>query len=102
MTLKLEIGYEQLLQLFRQLPPKQQKQFLKEIEKETAEANEQVNFVQEPTADYARVDMETAAKLLLDDYLHDEELTALTALDAEPFHETRCNLASQSRPHYRG
>lgn len=89
LKLKLEIGYEQLLQLFRQLPPKQQKQFLKDIEKEGIEANQQVNFVQEPTADYAKTDMETAAKLLLADYLHDEELTAFTALDAELFHETR-------------
>lgn len=89
LKLKLEIGYEQLLHLFRQLPPKQKKQFLKDIEKEAVAANEQVNFVQEPTADYAKTDMETAAKLLLNDYLHDEELTAFTALDAEPFHETR-------------
>jgi len=89
MTLKLEIGYEQLLHLFRQLPPKQKRQFLKDIEKEALGADNQVDFVQEPSADYAKTDMEMAASLLLDDYLHDEELTAFTALDAEPFHETR-------------
>ena len=89
MNLILEIGYEQLLQLFRQLPPKQKKQFLKEIEKEVIEADINTNLVQESAPDYPRMEMQSAATLLLDDYFHDEELTTFTALDAEPFHETR-------------
>lgn len=90
MNLNLEIGYEQLLQLFRQLPPKQKKQFLQDIQKEVVASAEKVDLVQEPAAaDYARLEMKDAAALLLDDYLHDEELTAFTALDAETFHETR-------------
>ncbi len=89
MNLILEIGYEQLLQLFRQLPPKQKKQFLKEIEKEVIESDINTNLVQEPAPDYPRMEMQSAATLLLDDYFHDEELTTFTALDAEPFHETR-------------
>lgn len=89
LNLKLEIGYEQLLQLFRQLSPKQKKQFLQDIQKEVVASADKVNLVQEPTADYARMEMQDAAALLLDDYLHDEELTAFTVLDAETFHETR-------------
>lgn len=89
MNLILEIGYEQLLQLFRQLPPKQKKQFLKEIEKEVIEADINTNLVQEPVPDYPRMDLKSAAALLLEDYQHDEELTTFTALDAETFHETR-------------
>lgn len=89
MNLILEIGYEQLLQLFRQLPPKQKKQFLKEIEKEMIEVDTNINLVEEPSPDYPRMEMQAAATLLLDDYLHDEELTAFTVLDTETFHETR-------------
>jgi hypothetical protein len=41
--------------------------------------------------------MEEAAKLMLDDYLNDEELTAMLALDAEDFYEyeTSRNLVNQ-------
>ena len=31
---------------------------------------------------------------MIEDYHHDEDLTALTALDMENFYETRGNLAS--------
>lgn len=89
MNLNLEIGYERLLQLFRQLPPKQKKQFLQDIQKEVVANSEKVDLVQEPAADYARLEMKDAAALLLDDYVNNEELTAFTALDAEKFHETR-------------
>lgn len=89
MNLNLEIGYEQLLQLFRQLSPKQKKQFLQDIQKEVVASAEKVNMVQEPSADFTRLEMQDAAALLLNDYLHDEELTAFTALDPETFHETR-------------
>ena len=74
MNLILEIGYEQLLQLFRQLPPKQKKQFLKEIEKEVIESDINTNLVQEPAPDYPRMDLKSAAALLIDDYQQDEEL----------------------------
>ena len=37
----------------------------------------------------AKSDIATAAKLLLNDYLTDKELTVLTVLDSEDFYETR-------------
>lgn len=89
MRISLEIGYDQLLQLFRQLSPKQKKQFLQDIQKEVVANAEKTDMVQEAAADYARVEMQDAAAFLLNDYLQDEELVAFTALDAETFHETR-------------
>lgn len=89
MHISLEIGYDQLLQLFRQLSPKQKKQFLQDIQKEVVASPEKTDMVQEPAADYARVEMQDAAAFLLNDYLQDEELAAFTALDAETFNETR-------------
>ena len=88
MTVKLEIGYEQLLQLFRQLSPKQQKQFLQDAEKEALHLKTQ-DMVEESTADYPLMDIQSAAMLLLDDYQHNKELTAFSALDTEAYHETR-------------
>ncbi len=89
MVLKLEIDYEQLLHLFRQLPAKQKKQFLLDIGKETILEKSTTEDVQEPGADYSRTDMKSAAQILLNDYQNDEELLAFTSLDSETFHETR-------------
>ena len=36
-----------------------------------------------------KANMKSAAKLLLDDYLNDKELTALTSLDFVDFYETK-------------
>jgi transcriptional regulator CtsR len=36
-----------------------------------------------------KANMKNAAKLLLDDYLNDKELTAFTSLDFESFYETK-------------
>lgn len=47
MTLSLEIGYEQLLRLFWQLPQKQRRQFLSDIEKEAVAASEPDNIPSE-------------------------------------------------------
>ena len=38
--------------------------------------------------------LERASENMIEDYNHDEDLTALTALDMENFYETRGNLAS--------
>ncbi|MBL7823012.1 MAG: hypothetical protein JNK69_06360 [Saprospiraceae bacterium] len=38
--------------------------------------------------------LERASETMIEDYNHDEDLTALTALDMENFYETRGNLAS--------
>ena len=38
--------------------------------------------------------LERASAAMIEDYNHDEDLTALTALDMENFYETRGNLAS--------
>lgn len=81
MTLTLEIGYEQLLRLFRQLPPTQKRQFLKEA------ALSAYHPEPTPEADYPRMDMASAAALLADDYLYDDELTVFTVLDAEELYE---------------
>ena len=40
-----------------------------------------------------------AAQALLADYTSDSELTAFTALDSEPLHASRRDLADQPRPH---
>ena len=89
MVLKLEIDYEQLLYLFKQLPAKQKKQFLLDISKETNVEKNKDEDVREPGADYLRTDMKLAAKILLNDYQNDQELLAFTSLDSETFHETR-------------
>lgn len=38
--------------------------------------------------------LEKAALSIIDDYRHDQELTAFTSIDMENFYETRGNLAS--------
>ncbi|MBK9108567.1 MAG: hypothetical protein IPM92_09420 [Saprospiraceae bacterium] len=38
--------------------------------------------------------LEKASFLMLDDYMHDQNLTDLTSIDMENFYETRGNLAS--------
>ncbi|MBK6933371.1 MAG: hypothetical protein IPH12_21880 [Saprospirales bacterium] len=63
---------------------------MNEIEKEDLRPSDIAkDHLQEPSADYPKTDMESAAVLLLNDYLNDDELTAFTALDIETFHETR-------------
>ncbi|MCC6461328.1 MAG: hypothetical protein IT260_12710 [Saprospiraceae bacterium] len=88
MELKLEIRYEQLLQLFRQLPFKEKKQFLREIEKEIIDVSAGIDLESKLT-DHPRMDMKNAAALLLEDYRHDEDLTIFTAIDADDFHDAR-------------
>ncbi len=83
MQFTLELGFEQVLVLVRQLPTGQKLRLFREIEKDIQTEPQALPIIQ-------RTDMTMAAQLLLEDYVSDEELTSFTTLDPEPFQNFRC------------
>ena len=98
----------QLAELFKQLPLAEKLQLMelmfREIKEQTLKKEKAANHARKAGFSKAQFEMSLdfneplesadamrrkAAELLLDDYLHDEELTAFTTLDGEDFYETK-------------